>query len=726
MAGSSKRGGNGRRKPRSAPKPGEKPPAAKPIKPPAAKPVKPPAAKPVKPPTAKPVKPQAAKPIKPPAARPVKPAAAKPVKPPAAQPVKPTAGTSAKPPAAKPAKSAAAAATKSEPAAGASATRKSTTREEVVGARGRQSTARGMSVAAKAGLITALVTLLVTALTVYLLRGGGGKGSTSAELNAYGALAAASLGGGDTNWWLGTGPKKVKHDTEWFKKTFIAMLGEPAGEFWEKRVKELSATVDRELFTQQEIEKLQREKRQMDEVMEKLDAAAGAGGAKKTTVKSRLNAVYRRIPKDEKGRFRVLAAWIREGASGGKEGAWLAGSRAQSSIRYDYSTFQATGSSGNGRMDGIIDESNGEYRVKVFTSDIGTPGRTKDRLTGYVAVWERGGTSSGTGLGMLMIVLAPLLTGLTAYSIANGHSKNIRALAREIDRLGSSGDPSRMLRAEGQEASTLARAIERMAGNIEFRAKHEGADLDEIVSREQKVAEEIHGALMSKNPPRLDNYEVETLFKPGFEIGGDHFEYFRIDEDHLGIILLDTNVRGVTAALVMSATRAYVRMMAPGVLSPAEVLRRVNEALAGDLPSGRHVTALYVVLNTAEGSATIASAGHLPLLVYRHNTGKVAKVNPEGLALGLDTGPVFDRALQEGDIPVGVGDRIVLYTDGALKIQNAEGEEFGERRFYQSVLKEAPKNSQAFVNFVGSAIDQYHLDVQQNDDITISTVKRLR
>jgi serine phosphatase RsbU (regulator of sigma subunit) len=169
-----------------------------------------------------------------------------------------------------------------------------------------------------------------------------------------------------------------------------------------------------------------------------------------------------------------------------------------------------------------------------------------------------------------------------------------------------------------------------------------------------------------------------------------------------------------------------VKAAAPGNLSPAEVLRQVNRNLAGDIPPGRHVTAFYAVIDTAQGKVVCASAGHLPLIVYRHATGKVAKLNPEGIALGLDVGPVFDRALQEAEVSLGVGDRIVIYTDGALKVQNENGEEFGELRFYQSVAREAPKNSQAFVNFVGSAIDQFHLQTPQNDDITISTVKRLK
>jgi serine phosphatase RsbU (regulator of sigma subunit) len=224
----------------------------------------------------------------------------------------------------------------------------------------------------------------------------------------------------------------------------------------------------------------------------------------------------------------------------------------------------------------------------------------------------------------------------------------------------------------------------------------------------------------------MAGWEVETLFKPGFEIGGDHFDYFRIDDKHLGVILLDTSVRGIRAALVMAMARAYVHAVAPGVLSPAEVLMRVNRMLADDLSTGQYVTALYAVIDTAAGVAKVASAGHLPLIVYRHSLGKTAIVNPEGIALGLDVGPVFDRAITEAEVPIGVGDRLVLHTDGALKVQNEVGDEYGERRLYDSVKQEAPKNSQAFVNFVGSAIDQFHLNVPQNDDITISTVKRLK
>jgi len=336
-----------------------------------------------------------------------------------------------------------------------------------------------------------------------------------------------------------------------------------------------------------------------------------------------------------------------------------------------------------------------------------------------------GGGGSGK-LGLLLLILGPLLVGGLGWVVAGGHAKPIQALARELDRLGSTGDPTRRIAAHGPEANAIARSVERMVANLKFREQHQMKDLTEVVSREQEMAAQIHHGLMPKDPPRIPGWEVETLFKPGFEIGGDHFDYFRIDDTHLGVMMLDTSVRGIPAAVVMSMARAYVRAEAPGVLAPADVLMKVNRLLAADLSQGQYVTALYAVIDTGNGTARIASAGHLPLVIYRHGIGKTAIVNPEGIALGLDVGPVFDRSINEVEVEIGPGDRLVLHTDGALKVQNETGDEFGEQRLYATIKQEAPKNSQAFVNFVGAAIDNFHLKTPQNDDITISTVKRLK
>ncbi|MDA1194848.1 MAG: PP2C family protein-serine/threonine phosphatase, partial [Planctomycetota bacterium] len=598
-------------------------------------------------------------------------------------------------------------------------------REEDVGrSRGgrsssRSSSAGGMGVGAKTALIAALVALVAIGATVFL---GSPRGESDgdAEKNAFGYQAAAVLSAPGARYYQGSGPSAPSGLGQ-YEKVFADLFGDAGKAQWDTWIRELTAPVPREdegTFAGENLKKRQEEFQRASAKLGKgsSDDDDGTGAA---AVRKRMATLWQAMDKASRGRWTVTAGWIRA-ADGKGSGDWLAGNVQAGEVEADMSAYVDEGN-GFGYVDGKVKD----YPVRIYTAAI-RGSKPSDLMTAFVAVHEAGAKGGGAALGLLMLILGPLLVGFAAFAVANSHTKGIRGLAREIDRLGSSGDPTRSIRASGAESAAIARSIERMVSNLEFRQKHDGADLEQVVSREQKVAEEIHGALTSRHPPRLDGYEVETLFKPGFEIGGDHFEYFRIDETHLGIMMLDTNVRGISAALVMASTKAYVRAEAPGHLSPADVLRRVNRHLAGELPAGRHVTALYVVLNTADGSATLASAGHLPLLVYRHQAGKLAKVNPEGIALGLDKGPVFDSALQEGDIPIGVGDRIVLYTDGALRIQNEEGEEYGEQRFYAAVGAEAPKNSQAFVNFVGAGIDRFHLQVAQNDDITISTVKRLR
>lgn len=580
----------------------------------------------------------------------------------------------------------------------------------------RPPSSSGLGLGAKVGLITALLTAGVIAAAVLPGRGDSGA-ITRDEVTQQeaGLQAVSTLAAIDASFWLGGAGAGDAKPYDQLKKNLTSLFGEQGTRFIDDQESEIKRVDPNE--EPDEREDRNRRAKRFEEAVDQLGQGAGADAGKRA--KDLLSRVVREYLPG--AAFEVSAAWVREGRAP-KLGTFIAGTRAESSLIYDAANVPLTSPFG---MDGVIREGNTDYPVRVF----GARAQGKSPVTVFVAVTGHPAPAKSDSLGLLMLIVGPLVVGLAGFAVANAQAGQLRSLARELDKLGSSGDPKRSVRAQGAEASGVARAIERMLGNIEFRQAEGGgqmADMDAIVDRDRKLASEIHEGLINKHPPRLSDYEVETLFKPGFEVGGDHFEYFRIDDDHLGIILLDTNVRGIPAALVMSATRSYVRAAAPGNLSPAAVLKQVNRHLAGELPPGRHVTALYVVLDTAQGKATMASAGHLPVLVFRQASGKIAKANPAGIAMGLDVGPVFDRELEEGDVPLGPGDRLVFYTDGALKIANENGEEFGEQRFYGAVSREAPKNSQAFVNFVGSAIDQFHLTTPQNDDVTISTVKRLR
>ncbi|MEN8151910.1 MAG: SpoIIE family protein phosphatase, partial [Planctomycetota bacterium] len=232
-------------------------------------------------------------------------------------------------------------------------------------------------------------------------------------------------------------------------------------------------------------------------------------------------------------------------------------------------------------------------------------------------------------------------------------------------------------------------------------------------------------SLLPQEPPRVDGYEFEAVHKPSPAGANDFFDYIQIDDRHVGIVIADMPTAGPAGAFIATTFRAVMRAAAAGDASPASVLGKVNRTMAGELSRGDHITAMYTVLDTEKGIVSVASAGHLPLVFWKLEKKGSALLNPEGIAIGLDKGPVFEKTVVDKRIKLERGDRIVLYTDGPVAAKNMEGEEFGEQRFYYTVSREAPKNSAAFVNFVANEVDLFHEGAIQEDDITLVTARKL-
>jgi serine phosphatase RsbU (regulator of sigma subunit) len=135
---------------------------------------------------------------------------------------------------------------------------------------------------------------------------------------------------------------------------------------------------------------------------------------------------------------------------------------------------------------------------------------------------------------------------------------------------------------------------------------------------------------------------------------------------------------------------------------------------------------MYCVVERTSGLCKVANAQHLPLVFWKMSKKASARVQPEGIALGLDPGPVFDKTIVEKPIPVERGDRIVLTTDGAIAARNPAGAQYGEERFYYVLNREAPKNSAACVNLVANDMDLFHEGAVQMDDLTIVTLRRVK
>jgi serine phosphatase RsbU (regulator of sigma subunit) len=334
-----------------------------------------------------------------------------------------------------------------------------------------------------------------------------------------------------------------------------------------------------------------------------------------------------------------------------------------------------------------------------------------------------------SGGGGVWVFLTPLLVAIAIgllLAMVNKHVTTLKGVARDLDQIGRGRLDLRVATGGTGEAGFLQRATERMVKNLALIQTTGSGDLDEALEKELDTATQIHESLRPSDPPRVPGYELETLFKAGRDIGGDYYDYIELDAKRIALVLADCSesLRGVPAAMVMAMTRAYLKTAISAETGPAQWLKDVNRRLARDLKSGMAVTALAIVVDTSTHEAFAASAGHRPIVIWRQ--GKTATVNPNGIALGLDIGPVFDQTIEDKKFSFQKNDRIVLYTDGVVSAENDAHEAYGEARFLESIRRQGGMNSAAFVNFVAGGVDKFLGEAEQNDDITICTLKRMK
>jgi sigma-B regulation protein RsbU (phosphoserine phosphatase) len=260
-----------------------------------------------------------------------------------------------------------------------------------------------------------------------------------------------------------------------------------------------------------------------------------------------------------------------------------------------------------------------------------------------------------------------------------------------------------------------------------LRHKSAGEDLNEVerkmLEHELAIAEELQANLLPKKVPQIPGYDVSAYYRPSQEVGGDYYDFIEIDADHLGILVADVSGKGIPGSIVMTETRALVKSEAVRTLSPVETLARVNRVLYNDIKRGMFVTVYYAILEIGKAVLTCVSAGHNPVVLWRKASNTCHLVNPNGLALGIDPGPLFEKTVKEQKVQLFKGDRFTLFTDGVTESMNQDREQFGSNRFYLRVKQLADRTSSEFLSLIVADLEAHQGAAPQHDDITIVTCR---
>lgn len=272
------------------------------------------------------------------------------------------------------------------------------------------------------------------------------------------------------------------------------------------------------------------------------------------------------------------------------------------------------------------------------------------------------------------------------------------------------------------KAQSLLRFRQRMGL---LKNKDSDEDLSDVerkmLDHELAIAEELQANLLPKKMPQIPGYDISAYYRPSREVGGDYYDFIEIDQDHLGILVADVSGKGIPGSIVMTETRALVKSEAVRTRSPAEALTRVNRVLYNDIKRGMFVTVYYAICQISNAVFTCVSAGHNPMVIWRKASNTCHLVNPNGLALGIDKGPLFEKTLKEQKVQLSYGDRFVLYTDGVTESMNQNEEEFGQDRFFLRIKQLARKSSSELLSLLVSELEVHQGTGPQHDDITIVT-----
>ena len=250
------------------------------------------------------------------------------------------------------------------------------------------------------------------------------------------------------------------------------------------------------------------------------------------------------------------------------------------------------------------------------------------------------------------------------------------------------------------------------------------------IETELGMASSIQAHFLPNSFPPFPNrreFDIFASMNPAKEVGGDFYDFFFVDDDHLAMAVADVSGKGVPAALFMMITRALLKSAAQMGFSPAGVLEKINEQLAADNEDNMFVTVWFGILEISTGSLTFADAGHELMMLYSEGKWQLIP-KKTGLPLAVfsprvPADPLHPVKYRDQCIQLQPGDMIFQYTDGITEATNIQDELFGEDRVVQAADNSPSSDPQTLVNHIRSQIDAFARDVPQFDDMTMLCLK---
>jgi sigma-B regulation protein RsbU (phosphoserine phosphatase) len=268
------------------------------------------------------------------------------------------------------------------------------------------------------------------------------------------------------------------------------------------------------------------------------------------------------------------------------------------------------------------------------------------------------------------------------------------------------------------DLSVLTLLASQVAIIIEKVQLHEQVVEKNRLQTQLEIARQVQLELLPAADPKIEGFDISAYIFPTEEVSGDYYDWVRMFEDQIGVVVADAVGKGIPAALLMSFLRASLRSSVQVGYAPHIAMSKVGNLLWDSVEDNQFITAIYGILDATNRTFVFSNAGHNPPLLIKPN-GEYRFVEYGDLPLGM----FFDSRYHQHFIKFEPSQVMVLYTDGITESANANGEEYGNDRFAKRVLEGIDLSAKELIDFIRKGVADFTERKFLDDDGTLFIVK---
>lgn len=328
-----------------------------------------------------------------------------------------------------------------------------------------------------------------------------------------------------------------------------------------------------------------------------------------------------------------------------------------------------------------------------------------------------------------VFIVCSIITYILGIKFSKYILKPIKKLRNQANIVGD-GDFSHFIDVDSNdELGDLSKSFNKMIENLKIYMENleKTTREKEKIHSELMVAKKIQQSMIPSIFPAFPNrsdFDIYAVMDPAKEIGGDFYDFFFTDKEHLALVISDVSGKGVSAALFMVIAKILLKNALQSGFTPEKAFELVNNQLCENNEAGMFVTSFICLINIKNGKVTYSNAGHNAPLIYKKSEDKYEFMDkPKGFVLG----GIPNQKYVKKETIINPDDTLFLYTDGITESMDTSGKLFGEKQLKQILNDKNIKklNVKKMIEILKNKISEFSNGAEQSDDITMLAFKDL-